>query len=687
MNPLIYSDPVRVRRDVARILRPPNRSPLSATAAKLLHVERGGSMVPWDPSLVPYMHEPMNCLKSRKYTSVIFTGPARTAKTVSLVDGWVCDTIVNNPGDFLLVQISQDKASEHSRKRLNREFNASPDIVAALSPRAHDNNVHDKLLKSGNFLKIGWPSKNIFASSDWKYVAITDYDRIPLDIDGEGSAFILASKRTQTFMSSGMTLAEGSPGHYITDPDYRLESPHMAPPSPGIMSLYNQGDRRLFYWQCPECGEWFEPDFKLLIWDKDQPDPALASKDVEIVCPHCGSSFNEFERKRGESALKLRLNDSGIWVPDGCHLDQNGILHGERRDTRIASFWQKGPTAAFQTWNELVYKYLAGKDEFEKTGNLHDLQTTVNVDQGWPFTPPRENARDSATMIARKQPLAWRMVPEQTRFLVATIDVQAGAKTARFEVAVFAVFKELQIQVIDRFAIQKSKRVDPDNPEKFVRIDPAAYIEDWDLITEKVIQRSYELDDGSGRRLPIHMTACDSGGADGVTDNAYQYYRKLKKGGLARKFMLVKGQGRGDVIKESFPDNSARKDRKASARGDIPVYQLNTDKIKDTVAHSLSREEPGPRYVNFPESLADHYFDELTAEQRNSNGHWEKHGSRRNEMFDLFVYLWAVIYKLAADRIDWDSPPYWAVPLNEQSELITAGGDTTAPPPRRRRRR
>lgn len=57
----------------------------------------------------------------------------------------------------------------------------------------------------GSFLKIGWPSITVFSSSDYRRVALTDYDRFPENVDGEGDAFTLASKRTTTFMSSGMT--------------------------------------------------------------------------------------------------------------------------------------------------------------------------------------------------------------------------------------------------------------------------------------------------------------------------------------------------------------------------------------------------------------------------------------------------------------------------------------------------
>jgi len=680
-----YARPDKTRREVASLIRPPNREPVSQSARRLLYAEQNGAMVPWDGDLVPYVHEPMDCLKSRLYNAVIFAGPARTSKTLSLIDGWVCDTVVNNPADFLLVQISQEKAAEFSKKRLGRAFNASPDIRQCMSPRAHDNNVHDKVFKAGNFLKIGWPSKNIFASSDWKYVALTDYDRMPLNIDGEGSGFFLAGKRTQTFMSSGMVLAESSPGFEIIDPNYRVSSPHEAPPTHGILALYNQGDRRLFHWQCPECGEWFEPDFNLLVWDNNIADPAKASKEVMLVCPHCAVPMSEYSIMPSGRALKLELNRGGLWLPEGCHADQNGVIHGQRRDTRIASFWQKGPTAAFQTWNELVYKYLAAMAEYEKTGDTYDLQTTINTDQGKAFTPPRKNDRGTDELMARRTDLGVRVVPEWARFLTAAIDVQAGKKTARFDVMVLAWGPELESQVIDRFKIEKSKRVDPDNPDKFVRVNPATYLEDWKLLIDRVINKTYALDDETGRRMPILLTACDSGGEDGVTDNAYDFYRYLKTKGLTRRFMLVKGRGTGQPVYKSFPDNTKRKDRKVNVSGDIPVYLLNTNRIKDTVDNALRRDEPGRRYVRLPDWLPESFFDELAAEERDAAGKWKKI-STRNETFDLFVYNWACILHKKAERIDWENPPLWAVPIEQSAELITGDGEVAPQPTRRRRR-
>lgn len=45
-----------------------------------------GNSVPWDPTVGPYVIEPMNCLAMREYDAG-GVGPARTGKTIGLVDG------------------------------------------------------------------------------------------------------------------------------------------------------------------------------------------------------------------------------------------------------------------------------------------------------------------------------------------------------------------------------------------------------------------------------------------------------------------------------------------------------------------------------------------------------------------------------------------------------------------------
>lgn len=207
-----------IRRDVSNLFKAPNRMLVAEAVAKYMRVPiGGGNSVNWDAGITPYIVEPMNCLNSREYDAVIFVGPARTGKTIGLVDGWVAYNIVCDPSDMLIVQLTEEKAREYSRKRLERMFRVSPAVNERLSQRSNDNNVHDKVFKAGNYLKIGWPSVNIMSSSDYRFVAITDYDRWEDSIGGEGDGFSLGSKRTTTFMSSGMTLAESSPGKDVVD--------------------------------------------------------------------------------------------------------------------------------------------------------------------------------------------------------------------------------------------------------------------------------------------------------------------------------------------------------------------------------------------------------------------------------------------------------------------------------------
>ncbi|ARW92840.1 terminase [Escherichia coli] len=403
--------------------------PISEAVKKFMRVPKGaGNSVPWDPELTPYIIEPMNCLASREYDAVIFVGPARTGKTIGLIDGWIVYTIVCDPSDMLVVQMTEDKAREHSKKRLDRTFRSSAAVKKRMSPRRNDNNVHDKTFRDGSFLKIGWPSVNIMSSSDYRFVALTDYDRFPENIDSEGDGFSLASKRTTTFMSAGMTLVESSPGRDICDSKWRRKSPHEAPPTTGILSLYNRGDRRRWYWPCPHCGEYFQPAMDAMTGYRNEPDPFKASEAAYLLCPHC-SGIITAEKKR-------ELNSAGVWLREGQVIDRNGNVSGEPRRSRIASFWMEGPAAAYQAWAQLVYKLLTAEQEYEATGREETLRAVINTDWGLPYLPRASmEQRKSELLEQRAEPVPSRSVPDGVNFLVATVDVQAG-RHRRFVVQV-----------------------------------------------------------------------------------------------------------------------------------------------------------------------------------------------------------------------------------------------------------
>jgi phage terminase large subunit GpA-like protein len=125
---------------------------------------------------------------------------------------------------------------------------------------------------------------------------------------------------------------------------------------------------------------------------------------------------------------------------------------------------------------------------------------------------------------------------------------------------------------------------------------------------------------------------------------------------------------------------AARKRRRT-----FPIITIQTDRLKDEIAASLTREEPGPGAYHLYEGLDPAVFAELAAERRGVKGWERKAGGRRNEALDLAVYGKAAVIVLKAEKIDWASPPSWAAPVKSNSMATVIG--TARPPQLLRRRR
>lgn len=654
----MYSGLGEIICEAADSLRPAERLTVSSASTKYRKLHNPGAYSgDWLNDKVPYMVEPMDVLSSREYNACIFAGPAQSGKTDALLLNWLTYGVVCDPMDMMIVQTAQGTARDFSIRRVDR-LHRHTRAVGELALGGNKDNVFDKHYRSGMMLTLSWPSINELSGRPIPRMALTDLDRMDENVDGEGSPFDLARKRTTTFGSSAMTLAESSPGFEVQDPRWMASSPHEAPPCPGILALYNRGDRRRWFWPCPHCNEFFEPSFKLLAWDPTK-DFVAAAESARMLCPACKHKIEHYRKEM--------MNIDGRWIREGQFIDCNGRITGHPVRSDIASFWLKGPAAAFISWQKITLNYLLAEQEFERTGSQDALKTTVNTDQGEPYyARGTETMRAPEEMKDRALPAPMKaegetekpLVPHGVRFLVAQVDVQHN----RWEVQVHGIKRGetlYDIQVIDRFPIIKSNRLDPHTGGN-AWVKPGSYFEDWDLLTEQVLRREYELEDGSGF-MGIKLVVCDSGGKDGVTANAYNYWRKLRKESLHHRFLLLKGDGSPGAprVRIDYPD-AGRKDRTANARGEIPIMFINPNMLKDDLNGRLDRTEEGGGTIQYPDWLPDSWFVELTAERRTAKG-WEKVASqKRNEAWDLLVYCIAVCIYLGVDRWDWNAPPGWA---------------------------
>jgi phage terminase large subunit GpA-like protein len=664
----------------AAIFQPPERLTVSEAAEKYVYLHNPPAYIgPYLNNTTPYMVEPMDAFASRHYTSLIFCSSAQSAKTQGLILNTLGYTIKCNPVDVILYNPSQGAARDFSKRRVDRLHRYSKEIGAELLPGQHSDNTFDKFYKSGMMFTLSWPSVNEMSGKPVPIVLQTDYDRMPMDVDGEGSPFDLGQQRTKTFKSFGMTAAESSPSKEILDARWKPSTPHEAPPCEGILSLYNRGDRRRWYWPCPECGHYFEGNFSDLKWE-NAGDPAECAKTVYMQCPSGNGCCIKPEHR-------YDMNLRGRWLKEGQTIDNDGVIHGEGVRSEMASFWLKGVAAAFSTWSNLVLKMLNAELDFQRTGSQDALKTTVNTDQGEPYLPRgMQNSRLAEDLQSLAEPLPEKLIPVDVRCLYATCDVQKN----RWEVQIHGIKPgaPYDIVVIDRFAIIKSNRVDDDRERLWVK--PAEEPLDWDLLITEVMEKRYDLADGSGS-MGISMTLCDSGGREGVTTNAYLFYNRLKAKGKAERFLLVKGDSSPNAprVAITFPD-SKRKDRLAKARGEVPVLMINPNMIKDTLDGMLpstddtGTEDARPPRVHLPDWMDASVFEELTVEVRTAKGWENKHG-RRNETWDLLVYCIALCVHRKIEHVSWANPPTgllpWAdnpfVKLKEKSDAV-AGRTTTS---------
>lgn len=681
-----YADAGAIRKRVARLAKPVTRKSVSEVVAESLRIETpGGFAGPWDRETFPYMAEPLDMTSSRNVQAVIFCGPAQCGKTFSLIGGRIVYAAVHDPADQLLIHMSQDTARDWSRKELDRWIRHSPDLRARQSNRPRDDNTYDKFWLDGSVLKIGWPSPTQVASKSVRDGLITDYDRMPIDVGGEGSLFGMVLKRLQAWHSRGIAVCESSPGHDLEVESARWRRPHgthQAPPVSGILGLFNEGDRRWWHWQCPHCREWFHaaPGVQLFgLPEIEEIVELLQSYSVQqlvarhstITCPHCESEI--------EQSHKRAMNIGGRWLVEGETIDASGMVRGEPVRAGFASFWLGGIPAAFQSWPSIVERYLNGVQTWARTGDSSPLKTTINTDQAMPFAPLGVGKEAQSADILEKAAESWQRatIPEGVRFFVLVADVQGD----RFVVQAIGfapgqmIDNEHQLDwyLIDRYVLKTSKR-------NGAAINQAAYLEDWSVLSD-CLAHGYPLADGSGRSMHPVILGCDSGGKSGVTNMAYSWWRAHAAKGQGKRVLLLKGEGKANAprIELRHPDQRGRKDRDSTAAGDVPVLFVGSTIIKDAIAGQLERCAAGDGAVHFGAGFESEVFAELTAEYRDGTS-WVCPTGVRNEALDLAVYANAIAIHLGATSPQfWRAPPSWAAPQSNNS-LVYA---PEAPPPPR----
>ncbi|MCG9785403.1 phage terminase large subunit family protein [Vibrio brasiliensis] len=653
---------------------------------KYLYISDTSGVTKFRTDIVPYMIKPILACFDRRYSGVAVVAPARSAKSKSLIEGVTFYRAWQQPTDMLIAFATETTAQTYSKKEYSRMVKATEPLKKLITNRAHDQGIVERVFRNDSRVYFRSGTNDAFSALGYGLVIITDYDRAPDDGtgsgDSEGSKFHRGLKRTLQSGSSGKCVAESSPSRMPVKDQSDLK-PHELPRSSGITGIYNDGTRQMYYWLCPNGDHWLMATQDYLIYDPEQ--------DVKPVirCPHCGHDIQFHERRH-------LVGD--YMFPD--EVDKDGIRHdAPHPNTTLATFHFDGVVAAFNTWESMMSEYYSALNHYERTGDESKLQAYENTTRGRPYVPKlRETDLTIDMLMERPNPnaLPQGIVPEDTRFLIATVDVQGGANS-RFDVQVTAVNEFLQWQPVDGFQIL----VNPNREVADVaqRIKPHVYPEDWICIYEQVMLKEYKIA-GHDKTIIPAFSLCDSGGSaddngeGNTTFNAYNFVRYLQGKGVDNRFMLLKGNPRAfkekyhdGWTKVSFPDSE--KDHPFAARKDIPLLNLNSNVLKNTVYTSLKTEGTDER-LSFRAPLGwagRDWYESLLSEEIDDYGRWEKHPHKPNENFDHAQYLFAAMYHLGVFAMEFDKCPPWARAIDQGNSNVSEKGQHSLKPKQQRRRR
>ncbi|GBQ32233.1 phage terminase large subunit family protein [Gluconacetobacter azotocaptans] len=645
-----FADP---RAIVARALRqflPAERVDVAdyAAAHRFLNNRGGGFVGKWNHDEAPYLVGPMQALTSRTHLTTAIVGPGRSGKT-TVGQNWMLQSVGNDPADMLVYGSTEAMIEAYVKAEIEPMIDGHKELAAALGKGAKARSMAFKNFRSMWVQFLAATYSNLINKSAGRII-ITELDACD---DKEGDPYKLADIRRQTFGYESMVLAESHPDRAAgLDPQKWTA---------GIMRLYADSDRRVWYWPCPHCNGFSSPNptasrVMTLDWPENAPLDEIRDA-ARMACPCCGALI--------EDKWRRAMNRDGIWVGRGQAISIDGDVTGDLIQCDTAGFWITGLMSPFIIGGigSLARARVEAERALERGDDdaLQNLKDVIVKRWGLPFDPPGSAGVLDGTVLAdRVEPdLVMGTVPAGVRFLTSAVDVQAS----RFEIMTRGWGENGESWIVDHQVIDA---------------DPAKCTEDWDDLIDGIADRLYPLATDAQMGMRVMATGYDSGGEAGVTTQAYDAWRRAKKRGKARKYGMIGGREAWSLlplkgassldarsIAISYPD-SQRKDRLAGARGEVPLGIFNPNRMKDDVNAALQSIDPGSAVIHFPADLrsvaAPHaFFEQIVAENRRKDGRWEKKtSSARNEALDLLVMTGVMARIMGINRMDWSKPPLWA---------------------------
>lgn len=321
-----------------------------------------------------------------------------------------------DPTPMLYVGPTQKQAESVSSDRFMKMLKSTPSLWDKLA-KGRSNKISEKFI-AGVRLGFAWAgSPTELASHPAGVVAVDEYDR--MEDTAEGDPFDLADARTSTF-SDGVVIA-------VSTPTIQGVSK--------IDNRYQAGTKYCWHWPCPDCLEYFVPQFSLLKWP-EKATPTVARNNAYVACPHCGSCITDdkkgwmnahgvYARKTldGEEATDgLDVPDQEIeWNVDHVLIDGQTVefnlflpLPGS-----VGSFWCSGLASPWRTFGQRAEAFVRAV----RDGSPGRVQAVINTAFGELFKATGDAPPWSVVAGLRRQ-YESTVPPDGVQIVTMGVDVQ-----------------------------------------------------------------------------------------------------------------------------------------------------------------------------------------------------------------------------------------------------------------------
>lgn len=637
-------------------LRYPEKISISKAANDLRELDNPAAYSgPWrdSPHSTGFMVRAMDALnQDSPYNEVVVMGPAQTGKS-EVGNNWQLHTIIYDPADMLFVMPDRIGIEQYVKVQWNKMVELTPKLQERLVDGG--DTMHLKQFRGCAFF-FRWPSGPAFRTNPISRGRLDDYDDIPEDIgtaaegkDGQGDALSLLFGRGGSFSPYGGTKA------------YVNSTPKLGKKR-GIEALVAAGTDERWYVDCPACGEPFILDTEERL-HFDRTGTALdAAESAIVLCPDpaCGGFYQQRDKRA--------MMDNGRWVGRGeTAISRSKAPEGKTGEpipnSRLSQRWDG--LMGFRRWSEMAEQWRKAELSFENEQDEKPLKVFFQTVIGKNYVErgSGDQGASESELLKRAKASTWRFrsVPREARCVVMAVDQAVN----RFEVGAWAFGPGFRAWLIDRFQIVNCGE-EPLRP--FTRPEHFA------VLYDRVLSKTYPVAGAPELLVKPLCTVLDTGGMDGATDNAFDWWHSMVRGdvGSGRKpvpetaITLFKGgnNSRGKLLPP--PTIDAKRQMKGA-----PVCELyipNVSRIKDMADVGLRRGDGGPGSIGFPGDLDRHgelvaapYIAEMKAETKVGE-QWERPPNTPNETLDTYVMARTALLRFGGHDHSLDWVPAWARP-------------------------